>query len=181
MSTLLSAIEFIKIDPPSEEGRDSEWLDKQVILAQGSSVKISAQVNLVLAAKLLVALDNVCERLVYEIDNKNSVLIFDHSPEEAIWPEGITLPPEILFGKSKKQIPQLEINLTKIWKNTKGEFFKRLQKAVSYVEPELKPAFMVNLIGGEEEKLFALLVAHAFLHKAKALRLIFRGENFKIW
>ena len=181
MSNLLSAVEFVNIIPPGAGESDLEWLNKQVILAQGNSVKIPASINLLLSAKLLAALDGVCERLICEVDEKNSILIFSHSPEEIIWPAGITLPPEILFKKSKKQIPQAEINLTEIWAITKGDFFQRLQKAADFLAAELKPAFMVNLFANEEEKYLALLIIHTFLHKSKTLRLIFKGEDFKIW
>ncbi len=181
MSDLLSAVEFIKINPPIAGEDDLEWLNRQVILAQGNSARISTGIDLLLSVKFLAATDNVCERLVWEIDEKNSILISNHSPEEIIWPTGITLPPEILFAKSKKQIPQLEINLSEVWGNTSGEFFERLQKSADFLKTELKPAFIVTIIADEKEKHLALLVIHAYLHKSKTLRLIFKGENFKIW
>jgi hypothetical protein len=158
----LRAIEFVEISPPSLKENETEWLNSQVILAQGKAVKLSAQLNLVLAVKLLRALDSICPQLIWEISDTESLLIFNHSTEEWLWPRGLLLPPQISFRKFKKRTPQLQINFSEIWQQTTGSFSERLLEAVSILTPLLKQIFLINFRASEKEKYFSLLIIHSF-------------------
>ena len=99
MSLPLSAIEFIEINPPTSGEDESTWLEKQVILVQGKAVKLSAGLNLKLAAKLLRSVDAICPQLAWEINKTETLLIFNHSTEDWLWPSSLILPSKISFRR----------------------------------------------------------------------------------